>query len=99
MTFQRRKKLIWESRCRQISVHLQVFGEFFALYLNPSTTTVYAQSAFYSSLPFTLSLKSAFYMHSAFNPWSAVCSPWSTISHLTLTAFDTHTHNPQVTFH
>ena len=35
--------------------------------VNPSTTTVYAQSAFYSSLRFTLSLQSAFY------PRSAVC--------------------------
>ena len=50
--------------------------------LNPSGTTVYAQSAFYPesavlilhftpSLRFTLSLQSAFY------PWSAVCSPQS----------------------
>ena len=36
--------------------------------LNPSTTTVYARSAFYPSLRFTLSLQSAFY------PWSAVRS-------------------------
>ena len=33
--------------------------------LNPSTTTVYAQSAFYPSLRFTLSLQSAFYTQSA----------------------------------
>ena len=39
--------------------------------LNPSTTTVYARSAFYPSLRFTLSLQSAFY------PWSAVRSPQS----------------------
>ena len=37
--------------------------------LNPSATTVYARSAFYPNLRFTLSLQSAFY------PWSAVCSP------------------------
>ena len=43
--------------------------------LNPSTTTVYARSAFYPSLRFTLSLQSAFYTQSAFYPWSAVCSP------------------------
>ena len=36
--------------------------------LNPSKTTVYAWSAFYPSLRFTLSLQSAFY------PWSAVCA-------------------------
>ena len=41
--------------------------------LNPSTTTVYARSAFYPSLRFTLSLQSAFYTQSAFYPWSAVC--------------------------
>ena len=46
--------------------------------LNPSTTTVYARSAFYSSLHFTLSLQSAFYTQSAVYPWSAVCSPQST---------------------
>ena len=45
--------------------------------LNPSTTTVYARSAFYPSLRFTLSLQFAFYTQSAFYPWSAVCSPQS----------------------
>ena len=47
--------------------------------LNPSTTTVYAWSAFYPSLHFTLSLQSAFYKQSAFYPWSAVCSPQSEV--------------------
>ena len=42
--------------------------------LNPSTTTVYARSAFYPSLHFTLSLLSAFNTQSAFYPWSAVRS-------------------------
>ena len=42
--------------------------------LNPSMTTVYARSAFYPSLRFTLSLQSAFYTQSAFYPWCAVCS-------------------------
>ena len=42
--------------------------------LHPSTTTVYAWSAFYPSLRFTLRLQSAFYTQSAFYPWSAVCS-------------------------
>ena len=42
--------------------------------LNPSATTVYARSAFYPNLRFTLSLQSAFYTQSAFYPWSAVCS-------------------------
>ena len=51
--------------------------DFFAL--NPSTTTVYARSALYPSLHFTLSLQSAFYTQSAFypGPQSAVCSPQS----------------------
>ena len=47
--------------------------------LNHSTTTVYARSAFYPSLRFTLSLQSAFYTHSTFYPWSAVCSPQSAV--------------------
>ena len=49
------------------------------LLLNPSTTTVYAWSAFYPSLRFTLSLQSAFYTQSAFypGPQSAVRSPQS----------------------
>ena len=47
--------------------------------LNPSTTTVYAWSAFYPSLRFTLSLQSAFYTQSAFYPLSAVCSPQSAV--------------------
>ena len=42
--------------------------------VNPSTITVYAQSAFYLSLRFTLSLQFAFYTQSAFYPWSAICS-------------------------
>ena len=41
--------------------------------LNPSATTVYARSAFYPNLRFTLSLQSAFY------PWSAVCSLQSAV--------------------
>jgi len=57
--------------------------------LNPSTTTVYAWSAFYLGLRFTLSLQSAFYTQSAFYPWSAVCSPQSAVHSLrfTLTVF------------
>ena len=47
--------------------------------LHPSTTTVYAWSAFYPSLRFTLSLQSAFYTQSAFYPWSAVCSLQSAV--------------------
>ena len=56
--------------------------------LNPSTTTVYARSAFYPSLRFTLSLQSALYTQSAFYPWSAVRSLQSTVRSLrfTLTA-------------
>ena len=47
--------------------------------LTPSTTTVYARSAFYPSLHFTLSLQSASYTQSAFYPWSAVSSPQSAV--------------------
>ena len=47
--------------------------------LNPSATTVYARSAFYPNLHFTLSLQSAFYTQSAFYPWSAVCSLLSAV--------------------
>ena len=47
--------------------------------LNPSTTTVYARSAFYPSLHFTISLQSAFYTQSVFYPWSAVCSSQSAV--------------------
>ena len=53
--------------------------------LNPSTTTVYARSAFYPGLRFTLSLQSAFYTQSAFFPWSAVRSPQSAGLRFTLT--------------
>ena len=52
--------------------------------LNPSTTTVYARSAFYPSLPFTLSLQSAYYTQSAFYPWSAVRSLRFTLTEITL---------------
>ena len=47
--------------------------------LNPSATTVYARSAFYPNLHFTLRLQSAFYTQSAFYPWSAVCSLQSAV--------------------
>ena len=53
--------------------------------LNPSTTTVYAWSAFYPSLRFTLSLQPAFYTQSAFYPWSAVSSPQSAVRSLRFT--------------
>ena len=43
--------------------------------LNLSTTTIYARSAFYPSLRFTLSLQSAVCIY----PWSAVCSPQSAV--------------------
>ena len=47
--------------------------------LNPSATTVYARSAFYPNLRFTLSLQSAFSLslHFTPGPQSAVCSPQS----------------------
>ena len=62
--------------------------------LNPSTTTVYARSAFYPSLRFTLSLQSTFY------PWFAVCSPQSAVRslRLTLTVSD-RIRNPSKTTH
>ena len=50
--------------------------------LKPSTSTVYARSAFYPSLRSTLSLQSAFYTQSAFHLWSAVCSPQSAVRSL-----------------
>ena len=52
---------------------------FLPLKLNPPTTSVYARSAFYPGLRFTLSLQSAFYTQSAFYAWSAVCSPQSAV--------------------
>ena len=65
-------------------------GIFFALIkpFHETTTTVYARSAFYPSLRFTLSLQSALYTQSAFYPWSAVRSLQSTVRSLrfTLTA-------------
>ena len=57
-TFQRKREWICESRCRQVGDRLHVFARFF-LPLNLSTTTIYARSAFYPSLRFTLSLQSA----------------------------------------
>lgn len=53
-TFQRRKELILESRCRQVSVHLQVFGEFFCPLFKPfhnyslCLICILLQLAFYS---------------------------------------------------
>ena len=71
-TFLRRKEWICERRCHQVlSVHLHILWDF--LPLNPSTTIVYARSAFYPSLRFTLSLQSSFYTQSACYPWSIVC--------------------------
>ena len=56
--------------------------------LNPSATTVYARSAFYPNLRFTLSLQSAFYTQSAFYPWSTVCIlHWPLILHILLSLF------------
>ena len=53
--------------------------------LNPSMTTVYARSAFYPGLRFTLSLQSAFHTQSSLYP----CSPQSAVRSLrfTLTAW------------
>ena len=68
--FQRRMNgFVKADICRQVRqlVFVYVYFAGFYLPLNPSATTVYARSAFYPSLPFTLSLQSAFY------PWSAVC--------------------------
>ena len=67
--------------CKQMSSSKCSFTCICGLFLplNPSTTTVYARSAFYPSLRSTLSLQSAFYTQSAFYPWSAVCSPQSAV--------------------
>ena len=70
-TFQRRKEWMLSSKCSFTCI----CGIF--LPLKPSTSTVYARSAFYPSLRSTLSLQSAFYTQSAFYPRSAVCSPQS----------------------
>ena len=70
---QRRKEWICESSC-QVSDRLHFFAEYFDLNPCPSATTVYAQSAFCTSLRFTLSLQTAVYTQSAFYPWSAVRS-------------------------
>ena len=76
--FQRRKEWICESRCQQVSVPLLIICAIF-LPLNPSTTTVYAQSAFYPRLRFSLSLQSAVCsLHFTPGPQSAVRSPQST---------------------
>ena len=54
--FQRRMNgFVKADICRQVSVCLHVCAGFY-LPLNPSATTVYARSAFYPSLRFTLSL-------------------------------------------
>ena len=67
--------------CKQMSSSKCSFTCICGLFLplNPSTTTVYARSAFYPSLRFTLSLQSAFYTQSSFYPWSAVWSPQSAV--------------------
>ena len=73
-TFQRRKEWICESRCCQVSVRLHVFAGFVLPLTLPWLQFLhFPRSAFYPSLHFTLSLQSAFY------PWSAVCSPQSTV--------------------
>ena len=70
--FQRRmNRFVIADICRQVSVCLRVFCGIY-LPLNSSATTVYARSAFYPSLRFTLSLESSFYTQSAVYPWSAV---------------------------
>ena len=82
-TFQGRKEWICKgSICRQVSGSSKCLFTCICgilLPLNPSTSTVYARSAFYPSLRFTLSLQSAFYTQSAFYPWSAVCSLQSAV--------------------
>ena len=66
-TFHRRKECICEKQMSSSKCSFTCICGIF-LPLNPSTSTVYARSAFYPSLRFTLSLQSAFY------PWSTVCS-------------------------
>ena len=64
-TFQGRKEWICKgSTCRQVSGSSKCLFTCICgilLPLNPSTSTVYARSAFYPSLRFTLSLQSALY--------------------------------------
>ena len=67
-----RKEWICESRC-QISDRLHFFAEYFDLNPYPSATTVYARSAFYPSLRFTLSLHSTHSLHFTPGLQSAVC--------------------------
>ena len=55
--FQRRMNgFVKADTCRQLSVTVFMYFVGFYLPLNPSATTVYARSAFYPSLRFTLSL-------------------------------------------
>ena len=68
---------LWKQMSSKLSDRLHFLAEYFDLNPYPSATTVYARSAFYPNLRFTLSLQSAFYTQSAFYPWSAVCGPQS----------------------
>ena len=72
-TFYRRKSWmdLWKQMLSSKCSFTFICGIFWPL--NPSTTVVYARSAFYPSLRFTLSMQSANYTQSAFYPWSAVC--------------------------
>ena len=69
----------WICESRYMSSSKCLFTCILRDFICPSATTVYARSAFYPSLRFTLSLQSAFYTQSAFYPWSAVCSPQSAV--------------------
>ena len=55
---------LWKQMSSRKCSFTCICGIFLPLKLNPSTTTVYARSAFYPSLCFTLSLQSAFNTHS-----------------------------------
>ena len=70
---------LWKQMSSKLSDRLHFLAEYFDLNPYPSATTVYARSAFYPNLRFTLSLQSAFYTQSAFYPWSAVCSLQSAV--------------------
>ena len=70
---------LWKQMSSKLSDRLHFLAEYFDLNPYPSATTVYARSAFYPNLRFTLSLQSAFSLslHFTPGPQSAVCSPQS----------------------
>ena len=64
--------IMFSGRRRRCREERNGFLKAYGVIAHPSTTTVYAWSAFYPSLRFIFSLQSKFYTQSAFCPWSAV---------------------------